>query len=87
VRIPVWICLFLSLWLNGCAHETLVEVPVPVEVVRVERIPVPADLLVTEAPAEIPEGLTYGQAIHLWSIDRAKLETVNGRIDAVRALE
>jgi hypothetical protein len=53
----------------------------------VERIPVPTDLLVTEAPAEIPEGLTYGQAIHLWSIDRAALETVNGRLEAVRVLE
>jgi hypothetical protein len=73
--------------LNGCAHETLVEVPVPVEVVRVERIPVPADLLVTEAPAEIPQGLTFGDALYLWSVDRAALETVNGRIEAVRALE
>jgi hypothetical protein len=71
----------------GCAHETLVEVPVPVEIVRVERIPVPADLLVTEAPSQIPDGLTYGAALHLWSIDRASLEVVNGRIEAVRVLE
>jgi hypothetical protein len=73
--------------LNGCAHETLVEVPVPVEVVRVERVSIPADLLVTEKPAEIPQGLTYGAALHLWSIDRASLEVVNGRIEAVRVLE
>jgi hypothetical protein len=79
--------LIIPILSGACAHETLVEVPVPVEVVRFERIPVPADLLVTEAPAEIPEGLTYGQAIHLWSIDRAALETVNGRLEAVRVLE
>ena len=83
----VWTCLFLLSLSMGCAHETLVEVPVPVEIVRVERVPVPADLLVTEAPAEIPQGLTYGEAIHLWSIDRAALETVNGRLEAVRVLE
>jgi hypothetical protein len=73
--------------LTACAHETLVEVPVPVEIVRVERVPVPADLLVTEAPAEIPQGLTFGDALYLWSVDRANLETVNGRLEAVRVLE
>jgi hypothetical protein len=71
----------------ACANETLVAAPVPVPIVEVERVSVPADLLVTEAPAEIPEGLTYGAALHLWSIDRASLETVNGRIEAVRVLE
>jgi hypothetical protein len=84
---PASALLCLSQLFQGCASEILVEVPVPVEVVRVERISVPADLLVTEAPAEIPEGLTYGQALHLWSIDRTALETVNGRIEAVRVLE
>jgi hypothetical protein len=58
-----------------------------VEIIKVERILVPSDLLVTEKPAEIPQGLTYGQALHLWSIDRASLEVVNGRIEAVRVLE
>jgi hypothetical protein len=71
----------------ACANERLIEVPVPVEIVRVERVPVPTDLLVTEAPAEIPQGLTFGDALYLWSVDRASLETVNGRLEAVRALE
>jgi hypothetical protein len=73
--------------LPACAREIVVEKPVPVEIVKVERVPVPADLLVTEAPAEIPQGLTFGDALYLWSVDRAALETVNGRIEAVRALE
>jgi len=83
----VWTLLFLLSLSTACAREVLVDRPVPVEIVKVERVSVPSDLLVTETPAEIPEGLTYGDALHLWSIDRAALETVNGRLEAVRALE
>jgi len=83
----VWTLLFLLSLSTACAREVLVDRPVPVEIVKMERVSVPADLLVTQEPAEIPEGLTYGDALHLWSIDRAALETVNGRLEAVRALE
>ena len=83
----VLIPLFLTLSLTACGTERLVEKPVPVEVVRVEYIPIPADMFHMEQKQTIPETLTYGQAIELWSEDRATIEALNARLRAIQALE
>ena len=40
-------------------------------------VPVPADLLVQHQKTTIPESLTYGDAMQLWSADRAIIDTQN----------
>lgn len=86
MRMPVLIPLFTLLLLGACGTTKIVEKPVPVEVVRFERVPVPSDLLVRHQPATIPEQLTYGEAIQLWSADRAIIETLLGQIRAIESL-
>ena len=68
-------------------REIVVEKPVPVEVTVVEYVPVPPELLQQRPQAAIPDGLTYGQALELWSRDRASLEAQNASLKAIAELE
>ena len=74
-------------FLTACGATKLVEVPVPVEVTRYESLPVPEDLTIEVPPSEIPDALTYGQAIGLWADDRATIEILNARLKAIRNLK
>lgn len=56
------------------------------EVVRYERVPVPDELLVERPATEIPSPVKYGQIIQTHIADRAIIETLNGQIRAIRAL-
>lgn len=89
MRTSACLSLFLLSWLtlSGCSNTRIVEKPVPVEVVRVEVVPIPAELLHVEHKQSIPDQITYGQAIELWSEDRATIDILNGRLDAIRILE
>ncbi len=78
--------LSLALLLSGCASERIVERPVPVPVETVKYIPVPADLLVPCQKASVPQGVTYGEALALWSRDRASVDTCAARLLAIRQL-
>jgi hypothetical protein len=80
--------LSLALLLSACgSREVLVDRPVPVEVVRVEYVQIPTDLTVERPKAPVPPDLNYGEAIALWSEDRARIDTLNGQIRAIRSLE
>ena len=70
----------------ACATPTVIEKPVPVEVVRVEVREVPTDLTRTEPLQPIPEALTYAQALSLWQADRSSLQTTNARLRAIEEL-
>lgn len=70
----------------ACTQTEVVPDPVIVEVVKVERVPVPADLMVRRSPVEIPESVTYGQIIQLHLVDRATIETLNSQLQAIEAL-
>lgn len=63
------------------------EKPVPVPGPTVyEYVDVPSDFLIQHEKTTIPETLTYGEAIMLWSLDRAIIETQNGQIRAIGSL-
>jgi len=47
---------------------------------------VPPDLLAESPKQAIPDTLTFGQAIELWSEDRASLDTVNGQLRGIKEL-
>lgn len=57
------------------------------EVVRTEYVPVPSDLLVLRQPSTIPDTLTYGEAVTLWAVDRATIETLLGQLQAIQTLD
>jgi hypothetical protein len=82
----ILLCLTSWLTLSGCESTRIVEKPVPVEVVRVERVPVPADLLIRHIKVTIPPTLTYGEAIQLWAEDRAIVDKLNGQLQAIEVL-
>ena len=82
----VLILLFLASWLTACATEVIVEKPVPVEVEVVRWTPIPADLTEQIIKKPIPVGLTYGEAIDLWSQDRVSLDVVNARLRGIQEL-
>jgi hypothetical protein len=86
VKTPVLILLFPMLLLTACAETKIIEKPVPVYIDRVEYIPVPYDLTIKRNKTAIPETLTYGEALELWSVDRATIETLNGQMEAVESL-
>ena len=49
-------------------------------------MPVPADLLTLHQPTTIPDVLTYGELVQLWSADRGIIHTLLGQIQAIRSL-
>lgn len=79
-------CLLIPALLTGCGSQRVVTVPEVVEVVKYERIPVPAELLADCVKSLVPSELTYGQALSLWAEDRAKLDTCGGQIEAIGVL-
>jgi hypothetical protein len=81
------LCLLPFVLLSSCTREVLVDRPVPVEIVRVEYVKIPSDLTVERPKAPVPPDLTYGDALSLWSEDRARIDTLNGQIRAIRSLE
>ena len=87
MKIPVSILMCTLILLGACATERIVEKPVPVEVFIVDYIEVPRDLTGGMAKQRVPDGLTYGEAIQLWSEDRATIDTLNGNMLAIRSLE
>lgn len=84
MRVLIPLCL-LSL-LTACGTERVITKPVVVETTKIERVLVPADLLVQHQKTTIPEALTYGEAIELWSLDRASIEKQNGQLKAIESL-
>ena len=78
--------MFILSFLAACGQTRIVEKPVPVEVVRVERVTVPHQLLVQYTKSGIPKNLTYGEAIQLWSADRANIDVLNAQIAAIESL-
>ena len=76
----------LMLWLTGCAKEIIIEKPVPVEVIRIERTPVPSDFLIQRNKSTLPKTLKYGEALQLWAEDRANLDSVNAQLRAIQGL-
>lgn len=73
--------IYLLSWLAACGGiEPVIPDPVVVEIVRVERVPVPVDLLTQRPKTVIPEVLTYGEAIEAWAEDRASLDIQNAKL-------
>lgn len=87
MRIPAWIYLCPLPFLTACGGVKVVEKPVPVEIVRYERVSVPADLTAPGQKQTIPARISYGEAILLWAEDRATIDRVNGQLRAIRSLE
>ena len=85
----VWIGLLILLLLPACASSppviTKTEL-VEVEVCEGTRLPVPSDLTITIAPQVVPDDATWRQLIQLLMKDRASLEVVNGRLEAIKEL-
>ena len=82
----IMVAVILSM-VSGCGTtEVIVEKPVPVEVVRVERVPVPIDLLIQRNKSTLPDALKYGEALQLWAEDRANLDSVNAQLGAIQGL-
>jgi len=87
VRTHALIPLCLLPLLTACVTEKFVPVPEIVEVPGpVQWREIPADLVEPCDKAEIPETLTYGQAIELWADDRAQIDTCNGRLAGIESL-
>lgn len=83
----VLILLCLAFSLTACGTERIIEKPVPVEIVRIETMPVPDDLLRPGVKKDIPDGMTYGQAIESWAADRFTIDKLNGQLKAISVLE
>lgn len=84
MRVSILLCLLICL--TACGTTKVVEKPVLVETVRTEFRAVPGDLLVIAHKTTIPETLTYGEAMLLWSADRAIIDVQNGQIEAIESL-
>ena len=82
----VSIVLSALIFLGACATERVVTETVPVEVVKFERVPVPSDLLVLHQKSTIPESVTYGESLQLWSADRTTIDILLGQLRAIQAL-
>jgi hypothetical protein len=79
------LCLLLSL--TACATEKFVPVPEIVEVPGpVQWREIPAGLTEPCEKTEIPDGMTYGQALEKWAEDRAAIDTCNGRLAGIDSL-
>lgn len=77
----------LLLLLSGCGTTTVIEKPVPVEVIKVERVPVPQDLLSPVLPGRVPDGLSFAEALEMWVEDRQTIDTLNDRLRAIESLQ
>ncbi len=86
MRIAALILLFLVPFLTSCARERIVEKPVLHEVVRTEYRDVPADLTVPCEKSEIPDTMTYGEAIEAWAKDRSAVDRCNGKLAGIKSL-
>ena len=74
-------------FLTGCATERVVEKPVPVPVPGpTQYVEVPTELVTTREKTSIPDSITYGQAIELWSRDRATIDIINGQLLGIKSL-
>ena len=73
--------------LTACgANEVIIEKPVPVEVPVIERVQVPADLLIRRSKTTLPMDITWGEAIQLWAADRDAIDILNAQLDAIQSL-
>lgn len=86
MKTSVLTLLFLTLLLTACGNTKIIEKPVPVYIDKVEYVPVPYDLTMKRNKTTIPDAITYGEALELWSIDRATIDTLNGQMEAVESL-
>ena len=78
---------FLALPLTGCVREVIVEKPVPVPVPGPTKwVDVPRNLVVIRNKTTLPETLSYGESLQLWSADRATIEALNGQLRAIQGL-
>ena len=85
MRALVLLCL-LS-FLMACSTERVVLKPEIVEITTTEYVAVPADLTTPISKQERPDGdVTYGDAINLWVLERATIDTLNGRLKAIESL-
>ena len=84
MRVLPLLCLLI--FCQACAPTRVVTKPEVVTVTKTEWKPVPADLVKPENPAEIPNSVTYGDALALWAEDRRSLAIVNGRLKAIESL-
>jgi hypothetical protein len=57
-----------------------------IETIKVERVPVPSVLLGLHNASTIPDSITYGEMVQLWSADRDTIMILNGQILAIRSL-
>lgn len=88
MRMRVSIPLSLLCLLTACSQTEVIPDPVVVEVVRIERTPVPGELLVPIPKQGRPEGeVTFGDAVALWAEDRATIDALNGRLRAIASLD
>jgi len=76
----------VALFILGCSTERVITQPEVVEIVRLERVPVPAELLVMHQPTTVPETLTYGESLQLWAEDRSIIQTLLGQLVAIESL-
>ncbi len=86
MRALVLLCLLILS--TACSTtERVVLKPEIVEITDTVYIAVPADLTAPIAKQERPDGdLVYGGAIYLWSLDRATVDKLNGRLKAIESL-
>lgn len=85
-NVSILVC--LTYLCSACGTQTrIVERPVPVEVPGpTQWIPIPAELLTLHQKSTVPPAITFGDAILLWSIDRAIIDTLNGALSAIGSL-
>ena len=86
MRMRASIPLFLPLLLIACANETIVEVPVLVEVPVTQWREIPPELTRQQSKTTIPDALTYGEALEAWSRDRAAVDKLNGQLLGIKSL-
>ena len=82
----VLIPLFLMLCLTACATERIVEKPVVVKTTEIKWREIPAELTRRKTKQQIPEAMTYGEALEAWSRDRATIDTLNGQLLGIISL-
>ena len=83
----VLLLLLTPLFLTACATERVIEKPVPVPVPGpTQYVEVPPDLVTTREKTFIPASITYGEALELWSLDRAAIDKLNGQLLGIKSL-